>query len=173
MSLAFIHIPFEAESATKTAPEKFSMAEFKDIVQQASSSASGAFGADGGMTTGAIGGVNGAYFYRFANATVGVVSGPVSMMAIVDQTESNGAKCDRSSYSKDVPGSGKLFLAATSYTCTKDGKGEFLGFVKFADENTKVSHLFWVTGNGLGITDAAGVSATDRIFNRLKTDYMK
>jgi hypothetical protein len=169
LSFAFIHVPFAAESATKKAPEKFTTAEFKNVVAQASSGAGGGFGADRGVATGAIGGVNGAYFDRFANATVGLASGPVSMMDIVDVTESNGAKFNPSSYSKDVPGSENLILAAT---CTKDGKREFLGFVKFADQTTKVSHLFWVGGTGAGISDSAGQSAVDRIFDRLKSNYM-
>src|SRR5262249_8404984 len=129
-----------ADAAAKKAPARFTTAEFTDIVQQALGDAAGAYGAAGDLSPEATAHVNGAYFDRVANATVGEVSGGVSMMTLVDKSESDGETCARSSYSKDLPNSGGIILAATSYTCTKDGKNHFLGFVKFIDEKQKADH---------------------------------
>jgi hypothetical protein len=165
--------PFSVEAAPKNTPQRFSSSEFKALVDQSLGGSSQALGAARDVTSGSIVGVNGALFYRFANATVGWVPG-ASMMQMVDKTEEDGYKCSQSNYSKDVPGIGarRIILAAASWTCVKEGRDNFLGFVLFVNESANAGHLFWVTGTGAGIPAAAGQRVLDALFERLRRDYI-
>src|SRR5262249_36094447 len=150
-----MHEPLSVQAAAKNTPQRFSMPEFKAMIEQAVKGAASDIGPARDATTGAILGINGADFYRFANATIGWVPG-ASMIDMVGKTEEDGHTCSRSNFSKDLPGTGArgIILATTSYTCTKDGQSQFLGFVLFVNEGAKAGHLFWVTGTGGGISDA-------------------
>ncbi len=82
-AIAVAHISPAVEVAAKKTPLGFSMSEFKTMIKQALGNYADAFGPEKDLRSGAIAEVPGAYFYRFANATIGLVSGGVSMIMML------------------------------------------------------------------------------------------
>lgn len=169
-ALLFGQMHTAANAAAKKAPETYSIKEFQEIVEQALGNSSAAFGARRTVSPGAFLGAKKAYFYRFANATVGMASGGISIMNVIDKSQEDGETCvDNKNDFRDIPSAGGIILGANSYTCTKAGKPHYFGFVKFIDERGKTDHLFWVYGTDLPY--AAATAVRDRIFERMRNDY--
>lgn len=128
---SFAAIPILVVSAiAKSTPQEFSQSEFVSIVTQAIGKSAAAFGKSREIRRGSIGGIKDAYFDVFENATVGLVSGGVSIISMIDRAQEDGETCTQTKYSKDASRGSDLILAATSYLCEKGGKSHFYGFVK-------------------------------------------
>jgi len=154
--------------AAEKLPAQLSLAEFKAIVQQVASG-SDLGNQEGSLPICAMFEGKDKCVYRFQKATVGTVS----RMSINEYLESSHLEaCTTGAFFKDLEGPRGIVLGVMSYDCSKTSQKGFLGFGLIKDDQQKASQLFWIRGNGPGLTDAAGQSALIRLFDALKTKYV-
>jgi hypothetical protein len=166
-----------AFAAGKATPPDLSMSAFKSLVQRSLGAEGRAFGS-GDITPGQIHGKSG-YFFKFKNATVGMIgkgsprfatekTDAARSLTAAEMIEGDSCKLD-SSDNVTASTVDKVHLTATSSTCTNNGKEIYEGFVKLVDDRSSADYLIWVYGSNVSAAQARTVR--DRILEQLKKDY--
>ena len=159
-------------AARKTVPQNFSAGDFKTLIDQTIGAAAKDFGAGGAAEEGTFPDAEKVYNIHYEHGAITLYIKGVNMVtALDDLQQKQGLTCTDNKDFKDLPNSGKtgLILGVNSYSCTKNGEKDFVGYVLMIDDTSKTGHLYQVLGVNIPNTSVKGV--TDRLFARLKAQY--
>jgi hypothetical protein len=160
----------------KTVPQNFSANDFDVLVEQAMGNAAEEFGSAETVKEENL--TDGEKFYNL-HYVHGVITlfirganGSMSIVNALDELQAKqGLTCTQNKDFKDAPDLERagLILGTGTWTCTKVGEKDFVGYVLMIDDNANTRHLYQVFGVNVPNTTVKGV--TDRLFARLKSEY--